>query len=265
MIIRIYIITLLVFLTHLALAQSPTTKRGSYFGITAGVGTVWMAGQHNYGVENFSSTPETAYVGGALGGLTFKGGHTIHVEVAFSSQKQRYQDVRNVYGEDNKDALIGKDLDFTYLRIPLMYRKIIGIKNGDKDIGDSKFFWGAGIEMAALYNVKLDYTVNGDIDNKFVFNGTFNPNIDFPPANDLDLFTAIDPSLTGTFGWERFLNEHFVFQAEIKGATSLFDINHEDWRIPNHAGIYTPSRHVILNFKCSLVYYVTKVKRLNIY
>lgn len=264
MIIRIYFISILILLTHFVHAQSPTMRRGSYLGITGGVGTVWMAGQHNYGLENLSGTPETAYTGGAIGGVTLKGGHTIHGEVVFAWQKQRYHDVRYV-GIGTRETLIGKDLDLVYLRFPLMYRRVIGIKNGDTDIGDSKFFWGAGVEMGALYDVKLDYTVNGVSDDRFVFNSEFNDKMDFPPGNDFDLFNAIDIALTGSFGWERFLTEHFVFQAELKGATSLLDINPEKWRIPNDAGIYTPSRNVILNFKCSLIYYVSKVKRLDVY
>lgn len=266
MTIRIYLISLLILMTHFAHAQSPTMRRGSYVGITGGVGMAWLAGQHNYGLENLSGTPETAYSGGAIGGVTLKGGHTIHGEVVFAFQKQRYQDVRYVPGMGNtREALIGKNLDFIYLRFPLTYRRVMGIKNGDTDIGDSKFFWGAGVEMAAMYDVNLDYTINGVSDDRFVFNGTFNDKIKFPPANDIELFNSMDIAMTGSVGWERFLTEHLVFQTELKGAVSLLDINHEKWRIPNDMGIYTPSRHLMLNLKCSVIYYVSKVKRLDVY
>lgn len=263
--IRIYLISFLIVLSHLVHAQSPTMKRGSYLGMTGGIGTAWVAGQHNYGLENLSGTPETAYAVGAIGGVTLKRGHTIHGEVVMAWQKQRYQDVRYLPGMGTRNALIDKKLDFIYLRFPLTYRRVMGIKHGDADIGDAKFFWGAGVEIAALYDVKLDYEVNGVLDDRFVFNGAFNDKVKFPPANDFALFNAADVALTGSLGWERFLTEHFVFQTELKGAVSLSDINHEDWRIPNDAGVYTPSRHLMLNFKCSVIYYVNRVKRLDVY
>jgi len=252
------------FSAHFALAQSPTMQRGSYFGLTGGVGAVWIVGQHNYGLPSLSGMPRTGYLGGVVGGVTFRGGHGIHVEGVFSIQKYDYQDIRNVY-EIGRDVVIGKSLDFVYFRIPLTYRRIIGIKNGDTDIGDSKFFWGVGVEIGALYDVELDYTVNGETDERFVFNEAFNPNVGFPPSSDFILFNAMDVALTGSFGWERFLTQHIVFQAEMKGAVSALDINHSDWRITNEAGKYTPSRHAMFHFKCSLIYYVNKVERMDIY
>lgn len=252
-------------MAHFAFGQSPTMQRGSYLGLTGGVGMVWVVGQHNYGVSGFSGIPRTAYAGGVVGGVTLRGGHGIHGEVVFSVQKYDYQDIRNVYDIVSRDAVIGKSLDFVYVRIPVTYRRIIGIKNGDTDIGDSKLFWGAGLEIGALYDVELDYTVNGEVDERFVFNEAFNPSVRFPPANDFALFNAMDVALTGGFGWERFLTEHVVFQAEMKGAVSVLDINHADWRIKNEAGKYTSSHHIMLHFKCSLIYYVNKVERMDIY
>jgi len=266
MVIRILLISLLLQFACSAMAQEePTTERGSYFGITGGVGTVGMVGQHNYGLANMSPTPETTYTGGVVGGVTLKKGHTIHAEVVLSWQKYHYQDVRNVYGEGTRNALIGKDLSFVYFRVPLMYKRIMGIEKGDLDIGDSKFFWGAGVEIGALYDVELDYTVNGISDDRFVLNPVFNHNIEYPPANDVVLYRAMDVAVTGTAGWERFLTQHLVFQAELKGTASMLDINHEDWRIANADGVYTPSRHFGINFKCSFIYYVNKVKRLDVY
>jgi len=251
---------------YLMSAQSPTLQRGSYFGLAGGVGSVWIIGQHNYGIANFSGVAHNAYMGGVVGGVTLKRGHGIHGEILFSSQKHEYRDIRNI-SEQEREAVLGKQLDFTYLRIPLTYRKIIGIKNGDMDIGDSKFFWGAGIDIGALYDVKLEYSINGEPNDKFVFNKTFNPNIGFPPPKDnvLVLFNAMDVALTGSFGWERFLTEHFVFQAELKSTLSVLDINDSEWRIKNDLGKYTPSHHKMLHLKCSVIYYVNKVKRLDVY
>jgi len=205
-------------------AQSPTLQRGPYLGLTGGVGSVWIVGQHNYGVPNFSGVSHTAY-------------------------------------------MAGKQLDFVYLRMPLTYRRIIGIENGDRDIGDSKLFWGTGIEIGALYDVELEYSINGEPNDKFVFDKAFNPNIeiDVGPARDLVLFNAMDVALTGSFGWERFLTQHVVFQAELKSSVSILDINDVGWQIKNEAGKYTSSRHAMLHLKCSLIYYVNKVKRMDIY
>ncbi len=249
---------------YMVSAQSPTIQRGSYLGVTGGVGTVWIMGQHNYGIPNLSGIAHTAYTGGVVGGVTLKRGHGIHGEVVFSIQKHDYRDIRNILGQ-GRDIVVGKQLDFTYFRIPLTYKRIIGVENGDMDIGDSKFFWGTGIEIGALYDVRLNYTMNGESDDRFVFNRNFNPHVEFPPASDIVLFNAMDVALTGSFGWERFLTQHVVFQAEMKGTVSVLDINDLDWRIKNEAGKYTSSRHTMLHLKCSLIYYVNKVKRLDVY
>ncbi len=255
-----------IFLACLMAAQSPTTQRGSYLGITGGLGTVWIVGQHNYGVPNFSGVARTAYLGGVVGGVTLKRGHGIHGEVAFSLQKYEYRDVRNIAGQE-REVVAGKQLDFVYLRIPLTYRRVIGIKDGDTDIGDSKFFWGAGLDIGALYDVQLEYSINGKPNDNFVFITSYNPNIEFPPPKDryLVLFNAMDIALTGSFGWEHFLTEHVVFQAELKGTASMMDINDAEWRIKNEADKYTSSRHMMLHLKCSLIYYVNRVKRLDVY
>lgn len=249
---------------YLMSAQSPTLQRGSYVGLTGGVGTVWIIGQHNYGITKLSAVAHNAYTGGFVGGITFKRGHGIHGELLFSTQKHDYRDTRYIDGQDRK-AIVGKQLDFKYLRIPVTYRKIIGIRNGDADIGDSNFFWGAGIDTGVLYDVQLDYTVNGKSDDRFVFTREFNPNVRFPPYDDHILFNSIDVALTGSFGWEHFLTQHLVFQAEIKETISIFDINDAEWRITDDSGKYTSSHHKTLHFKCSLIYYVNKVKRLDVY
>jgi len=261
---RILFTILLILSAYILSAQSPTIQRGSYLGLTGGTGTVWIMGQHNYGIPNFSGIAHTAYMGGVMGGVTLKRGHGIHGEVVFSMQKHDYRDIRNIWGQ-GREIVVEKQLDFVYLRIPLTYRKVIGIKNGDMDIGDSKFFWGAGVEIGALYDVRLNYTMNGEPDDRFVFNEAFNPGVIFPPASDLVLFNAMDVALTGSFGWERFLTQHVVFQAEMKGTISALDINAPVWRIKNEAGKYTSSRHTMLHLKCSIIYYVNKVKRLDVY
>ncbi len=251
---------------YIVSAQLPTIQRGSYLGLTGGLGTVWIVGQHNYGISNFSGIAHTAYMGGVMGGVTLKGGHGIHGEVVFSMQKHDYRDIRNIWGQ-GRELVVGKQLDFVYLRIPLTYRRIIGIKDGDMDIGASKFFWGAGMEIGALYDVQLEYSINGEPNDDFVFIASYNPNVEFPPPKDryLVLFNAMDVALTGSFGWERFLTQHVVFQAEMKGTISALDINDPDWRIRNEDGKYTSSRHAMLHLKCSLIYYVNKVKRLDVY
>lgn len=245
-------------------AQSPTMQRGSYFGLTGGVGSVWIIGQHNYGVADFSGVSHTAYMGGVVWGATMKQGHGIRGEVVFSLQKHDYRDVRTIAGQ-GREVVVGKQLDFVYMRIPLTYRKIIGIKNGDTDIGDSKLFWGAGIETGILYDVELEYNVNGEPNDKFVFNSNFNPDVEFRPSSNVVLFNAMDFALTGSFGWERFLTQHLVFQAEVKSSLSILDINDAEWRIENELEKYSPSRHSMLHLKCSLIYYVNKVKRMDIY
>lgn len=263
---RFFFTTSFILWTYLMSAQSPTTQRGTYLGLTGGVGSVWIVGQHNYGVPNFSGVSHTAYMGGVVWGATLKGGHGIHGEVAFSVQKHDYRDIRNIIGYE-REVMAGKQLNFTYFRIPLTYRKIIGIGNGDTDIGDSKLFWGTGIEIGALYDVKLEYSINGEPNQRFVFDKAFNSNIeiDVPPARDIVLFNAMDVALTGSFGWERFLTQHVVFQAEVKSSVSILDINDVGWRIQNEVGKYTASRHTMLHLKCSLIYYVNKVKRMDIY
>ncbi len=257
MIIRFCHITLFLLFAYSITAQ--TMRRGSYLGFTGGVGTAFVASQYNYGLQKMTPIPGNAYTLGAVGGVTLKGGHAIHGEVVFSWQSQRYQDVWDVEGQE---VLVGKDLDLTYLKFPLMYRRVIGIPNGDKDIGDSKFFWGLGVEMAALYDAQQDYSINGQVDD-FVFDTDFNPTFENPPPNALDLFKILDTSVTGTFGWERFMSEHFVFQAEIKGAASVLDINQEKWRLSSSD--YSPSRNIVLNFKCALIFYVGRVERLDLY
>jgi len=251
---------------YLMSAQSPTMQRGSYLGLTAGVGSVWLMGQYNYGMSDFSGVAHTAYMGGILGGVTLKGGHGIHGEVVFSLQKNDYRDIWNIE-EQEYPVVVDKKLNFTYLRIPLTYRRIIGIKNGDTDIGDSKFFWGAGIEIGALYNLDLEYTINGEPNDRYIFTENLNPcyERDSDPPNYLDLFNPMDVAATGSFGWERFLAQHIVFQAEMKGTISVLDINRPKWRFKSRGCKYTPSRHTMLYFKCSLIYYVNKVKRLDVY
>ncbi len=241
--------------------QAQTLRRGSYLGFTGGVGTAYISSQYNYGLPKMSVIPRTIYTAGAVAGVTLKGGHSIHSEVAFSWQSQQYQDIWEVEG---LQVQVGKNLNLTYLKFPLMYRRIIGIPNGDMDIGDSKFFWGAGIEMAALYNAELDYTINGESDD-FVFDIDFNPKVVNPPPNALDLFTIVDASVAGSFGWERFMSEHLVFQAEIKGAASVLDINPSKWRFTDDTGNYSPSRNMLLNFKCSFIFYVGRVERRDLY
>jgi len=244
---------------YLMSAQSPTMQRGSYLGLTGGVGSGWVVGQHNYGIANFSGVSHTAYMGGVVWGATLKQGHGIHGEVVFSLQKHDYRDVRTI---QDREVVAGKQLDFVYLRMPLTYRRIIGIENGDTDIGDSKLFWGTGIEIGALYDIELEYSINGEENDRFVFD---QPYIKSDPSRDFVLFNAMDVALTGSFGWERFLTQHFVFQAELKGAMSLLDINHSDWRFKNEVEKYTSSRHMMLHLKCSLIYYINKVKRLDVY
>lgn len=257
MIIRFFHIAIFLTVSYSLFAQ--TMRRGSYLGFTGGVGTAWVASQYNYGLPKMTPIPGTAYTVGAIGGVTLGGGHSIHGEVAFSWQGQRYQDIWEI---EDQQVLIGKDLNLTYLKFPLTYRHIIGIPDGDMDIGDSKFFWGAGIEMGALYDVEQTYTINGEPDD-FVFDFDFNPSFENPPPNALDLFKILDTSITGTFGWERFMSEHFVFQAEIKGATSILDINPEKWRVKDSN--YSPSRNIVLNFKCSVIFYVGRVERMDLY
>jgi len=106
---------------YLISAQSPTMQRGSYLGLTGGTGSVWIVGQHNYGLANFSGVAHTAYIGGVVGGVTLKRGHGIHGEIIFSTQKHEYRDIRNITGVEHK-VVAGKQLNFTYLRIPLTYR-----------------------------------------------------------------------------------------------------------------------------------------------
>lgn len=268
---RFFFTITFILLAYLMSAQSPTMQRGSYLGLTGGVGSAWIVGQHNYGIPNFSGVSHTAYMGGVVWGTTLKQGHGIHGEVTFSAQKHDYRDIRTIAGQE-REVVAGKQLDFVYLRIPLTYRKIIGIKNGDTDIGDSKLFWGAGIEIGALYDVRLQYSINGKPNDRFVFNEFYNPNIekplpldDFVLFNPFVLFNAMDLGLTGSFGWERFLTQHVLFQAELKGTTSILDINDDEWRFKNDEGKYTSSRHTMLYLKCSLIYYVNKVKRMDIY
>jgi len=116
-----------------------------------------------------------------------------------------------------------------------------------------------------LYDVNLEYSLNGEPNDRFVFNQFYNPNIQSRPPNYFDLFNATDIAVTGSFGWERFLTQHFVFQAELKSTFSLLDVNHSRWRIENEAGKYTSSHHKMLHLKCSIVYYVNRVKRLDVY
>ncbi len=249
------ILILIVFplITYAQMGPQQVIYGGGSFGISA----AWIINQTNYGFAELDYVPEIGYSFGASGGMIINRGNAIEVDLLYTRQGQKYEDVIEFFVDSFNR--VKKEVRLHYLQVPVVFKHIFDLQHGDFDKEDPKFFLGAGLQFGFLTKAKVQYYRDG-IEENFALAQATNSNIEEPPAKSSNLFNKIDISLVGTMGVRRYLTEKLIVSIEAKGGLSMTDMNQKNWQFENPDGIYKPSRNMLLTLKLSAFYELSSSK-----
>lgn len=239
-------ILLLIALITVATLNDLSAQVNIFLGPTAGYNARAIINQNNYGQRrlDYTFTGDVTY-GGSIG-VDFNNQHIIQIEVLAMNLGQGYD-------QSFSDFSLQKQVDLSYIHIPLTYRFVTGRKDKDHNKG-TNFHILAG----AYYGILQDANMSHSIDNSevsfydFVTRGGGNPNLAvlnrrLPNQGNPDynqLFTDSDFGAIIGFGVQSFVTTHFKLSLDLRLGVSLQDINGDRWRFLNRDGDYNASRNL---------------------
>ena len=243
---RIILGLLMVCLSFAAMGQGKI-----YLGGTAGINGIFILNQNNYGQSELDYDTKTGSVYGLQLGYYLNSKNAINVEILFSNQGQAYKD-------EISNETLNKDVDLSYLMIPLTFKHIFGLDPASKR---TRFYINIGPYLSLLQSAGVSFQRNGadtDLIDFVTFNGG-NPNASTlaamgNPSDDKDLFSGTDFGLLGGLGMDYNLAMGLVIGLELRAGMGLSDMNAESWQLVNRDNVYEKSRNFFTGIKLGVGY-----------
>jgi hypothetical protein len=246
----------LLLLTSVLGAQSYEATRFYLGGHVAG-SFPWIINQNNYGLPELRYKPTPGFSGGLVAGMSFTSQHQIQLEVSYALLGQSYQD--NIFGGS---IPIRKDIDLSYVQLPLMYR--FGMKRSKDAMfytDVTTFFFTAGIQPGFLVGQGIDWRVDDQAKTwEEVYDQFSDPGYGYssilqaPSTTVSEQFKQFDLGAAGGFGVQRFFDERLLVSLELRTYFGLLDINGDDWKVPNRSGNYGASRNFSAGLRLNASY-----------
>jgi hypothetical protein len=215
--------------------------------------------QNNYGQRLMDYEFEGALNYGLSLGLDFGNKHILQVDALLINGGQSYNHQYDGFS-------LSKQVNLSYLQIPLTYRLVAKKRGQDANTGTS-FHILLGAYVGFLQGVEMNTQINGQESTfyDFVNYRTQNPNSQFlnqqiPDGTNPEfdnLFTDTDLGVLAGLGIQSFLTKELKLIAEIRAGYSLQDINAEMWRLTSSRGEYNESRNLFASLNLGLVYYLS--------
>lgn len=254
------LLTLLGFL--LLLSTSATAQnydediRRLYGGVELGLSLPAILNQNNYGYSELNYKVSTATQFSVHAGLDIHTKHSIQLGLQFGTSGQNYKDI---IGDTEND----KEVNFTYLYMPLTYKRVLDEERGFA-YGKLNTYLLGGVQAGFMTSAGVDWFIDGaevemlDFINQKGNNQNFDQIIadhgtDF---SDSDLYRAFDFNILFGGGFQYFQTERILVYVELRGGLGVIDINDSSWRYDNNKGVYKPSLNSFASIRVGVNYYL---------
>jgi hypothetical protein len=252
------IVSLFLLSAQAIVGQSISNAPGKlYLGAQAGVNATAIFFQNNYGQTEMDYVVPVGFAAGLAMHYRLTPKSHLIAEVSYQQMGQEHDD-------HFKKMDFYKDINLTYIAIPVMYkiilnRKTIGYEAGVKQ-SKPKWYLAGGIQPSFLVSANIRYEVDGNQTDfiSFVTEGG-NPNLEEilangPPEDDKELYKSTDISLVGAAGFHTNIQPSVVGFVEMRGSLSILDINAEKWQLPGPSGTYNWSRNMSFGLYVGVVF-----------
>lgn len=213
--------------------------------------------QNQYGQRGLDYIYSSDFNYGLALGLDINNKHIFQIEGILTSGGQGYSNSFDGFTLD-------RNVNLSYLQVPLTYRFVTGINGKDANRG-TNFHILVGAYMGLLQGVEMDQQINGMDANfydyvtyQIVNRNLMGLNQRIPDRMNPDyntMFTERDFGGLIGFGMQSFLTTHLKLIVELRAGASLQDINATNWRFLNRDGDYRASRNLFAGITTGLFYY----------
>ncbi len=252
---KTYTLLIALLIVGAARAQSYEATRFYLGGHLAG-SFPWILNQNNYGLPELRYKPSPGFSGGLVAGVSITSQHQIQLEVSYALLGQTYED--DIFGGS---IPIRKDIDLSYVQMPLMYR--FGMKRAKDAMfytDVTTFFFTAGIQPGFLIGQGIDWKVEGEDKTwEEVYARFSDPSYGYSsilqaPSSGSKQYKSFDLGAAGGFGVQHFFNERLLLSVELRAYLGLLDINEDAWRVPNRSGNYGSSANFSAGLRLNASY-----------
>ena len=236
-------------------------KPAFLLGLKADIQSAGIANQNNYGQNEMDYGVNFGGGGGVVLTYQMRPRSAMLLEASYQTSGQKYDDTF-------KFKHFVKDVQFSLLSIPLMYRyQFKEAPGGYSGVGtETKPIWylQGGVQADKMLSPEIKWRVDGTETDflQFVLEGG-NPNQSIiesqgAPVSDEELFTQWSVSAVAAGGFILYLNSTMRFTLELRGGIGITDINAEQWRLKNNENVYAASRNSFLGLHAGIHFQLTQ-------
>lgn len=230
--------------------------RKLYGGAEIGLSLPAILNQNNYGYSELNYKVSTAVQFSVHAGVDIHNKHNIQAGIQFGSSGQSYKDI---IGDTENE----KEVNFTYLYVPITYKRVLGEQRGFA-YGKLNTYLLGGIQPGFMTSSSVDWFIDGaEVEMlDFINQKDNNQNYDLIVAeqgtdfSDSDLYRAFDLNILFGGGFQYFQTERIMVYFELRGGVGVMDINDNSWRYDNNKGVYRPSLNSFASIRIGVNYYL---------
>lgn len=230
--------------------------RKLYGGAEIGLSLPAILNQNNYGYSELNYKVSTAVQFSVHAGVDIHNKHNIQAGIQFGSSGQSYKDI---IGDTENE----KEVNFTYLYVPITYKRVLGEQRGFA-YGKLNTYLLGGIQPGFMTSSSVDWFIDGaEVEMlDFINQKDNNQNYDLIVAeqgadfSDSDLYRAFDLNILFGGGFQYFQTERIMVYFELRGGVGVMDINDNSWRYDNNKGVYRPSLNSFASIRVGVNYYL---------